>query len=141
MQDLRRRAVENGDQAAPAPHFDSHQPEPQSRPVIRPHVSRWSSVAEVGMGASVLFVAEAVSAALVGIIVGRLKLALAIFTALYVLHAIPAVLGWYGALSEWDDVPYWLGGFVLDSVLVVCGVGARRLVQRGVRRQARDRPG
>ncbi len=85
-----------------------------------------------------LFVAEAVTAALIGIIVGRLKLALAIFTALYVLHAIPASLGWYGALSEWDDVPYWVAGFVLDAVLVVCGVGARGVVQRRVRRQTCD---
>ncbi len=79
-----------------------------------------------------LFVAEVVSALLIGIFVGRLKLALLIYTILYVLHGIPAALGWYGALSEWDDLPYWIAGFVLDGVLVVLGTGARHVVQRRV---------
>lgn len=77
-----------------------------------------------------LFVAEAVSALLIGFFAKRLNLALAIFTILFVLHAIPAALGWYGALSEWDDVPYWVGGFFLDALLVAAGVGARRLIER-----------
>lgn len=52
-----------------------------------------------------LLIAEVVTAVVIGILVGRVKRALVIFTALYVLHAVPAAWGWYGALSEWDDIP------------------------------------
>lgn len=105
----------------------------------RTPVTLCRSIRNVSGGESVLFVAEAVSAVLIGFFAKRLKLALAIFTLLYVLHAIPAALGWYGALSEWDDVPYWIGGFFLDAFLVAAGVGARRVVQRGT--DSRDRTG
>lgn len=77
-----------------------------------------------------LLIAEVVTAVVIGILVGRVKRALVIFTALYVLHAVPAALGWYGALSEWDDIPYWAAGFLLDAVFVMVGVGARHVAQR-----------
>ncbi len=77
-----------------------------------------------------LLIAEVVTAVVIGILVGRVKRALVIFTALYVLHAVPAALG-YGALSEWNDIPYWAAGSLLDAVFVMVGVGARHVAQRG----------
>jgi hypothetical protein len=82
-----------------------------------------------------LFVVELATAVLIGIIIGRWKSALLTFTVLYLLHAIPAALGWYGALSEWDDVPYWIAGFLLDALLVLLGVRLRRIVQRHIGRR------
>ncbi len=74
-----------------------------------------------------LFAAEVTSALLIGFLVGKWRRSLVIFAILYVLHAIPAALGWYGALSEWDDLPYWVAGFMLDAVVVAIGVGLRRV--------------
>jgi len=51
-----------------------------------------------------LFVAEVTGALLIGFLIGKWRRALVVFAILYVLHAIPASLGWYGALSEWDDL-------------------------------------
>lgn len=53
-----------------------------------------------------LLLVEAGAALLLGLVVGHWRHALVIFTVLYVLHAVPAALGWYGALSEWNDLPY-----------------------------------
>ena len=72
--------------------------------------------------------AEVATALLIGFLVGKWKRALVVFAILYVLHAIPAALGWYGALSEWDDLPYWAAGFILDAAFVAIGVGLRRVV-------------
>ncbi len=74
-----------------------------------------------------LFVAEVTGALLIGFLVGKWRRALMVFAILYVLHVIPAALGWYGALSEWDDLPYWVGGFILDAGFVAIGVGLRRI--------------
>ncbi len=82
----------------------------------------------LGEHAEMLFVAEVTSALLIGFLVGKWSRSLVIFAILYVLHAIPAALGWYGALSEWDDLPYWVAGFMLDAAFVAIGVGLRRVV-------------
>lgn len=77
-----------------------------------------------------LFVGEAALALLLGVWIGEYKKALVALTAAYLLKATGAALGLYGALSEWDDVPYWVAGLFMDAVIVVLGVALRRAVER-----------